>query len=916
MTAYKATFDAAAQAFRRGATADAVALYQQVLASDPANVEALSRLAAMRAHAGEWAEAVRVYEQALVGGEDDADLWCRLGHAQQELGRIDQAIASFRQAAAREPYLPEPLIDLGVALTIDDRADEAETCYRAALDLDPHVGAAHLNLGSLLAKRGDAAAESAEAALRRATELMPANPLAWRELAALFGDMRRFQEAAAAFDTALTLDPNDSVAAYHAGHMYMRWRKPAEAVGYYEIAAASQPDNPQMQAGLAGGLQEAGEVDRALAIVARLLASNPDHADAHNIRGNCLYMKRDYAGAVTAYEEALRLSPAFGIAAYNAGNALRYLGRLDEALDYFHHACDIDPNVASAHNGVGMVHQQRGHHQAALLAFDRALEIEPELGDALNNKAVSLQNLGRYGEALTTYYQLLDKQPDRSAAYFNLGTMLQMLERWDESIVVLRKGLQHDDDGAIFYPYLLHAMLQQCNWRNLDAIIEKVRACTEAELASGHAVSITPFALQSLPAPFDMELRRQVAARTAQRAIAAGQSDTIPVFRFAPPKPGKKLRIGYVSPDFRFHSVAVSFKGILDAHDRENFEYYAYSLNTVRVDDLTQHFMRTFDVYRDIARLDHQEAADIIHRDEIDILVDLAGHTRGCRMEVFAQRPSPINVHYLGYSATTGADFIDYLVTDHRQVPPAQRACFSESLVYLPDVFMAGRRAEIADNQPTRADEGLPENGIVFANFNNNYKFEPRMFSIWMRLLRRVPDSVLWVMASSDKATGNLRAEAAARGVDPARVVFARKLQHQHHLARLRLADLCLDNLFHGGGITTIDALWAGVPVLSVAGETPQSRNGASLITAAGLPELICDSIEAFEAQAFRLATHADERAALRAKLAAGRDSAPLFDMPRLTRHLEAAYQAMWQRHCDGLSPDTIDVTPLTNSQP
>lgn len=915
MTAHKATFDAAAQAFRRGAAADAVALYEEVLAVEPDNAEALNRLASVHAHLGQWDEAARLYQAALVEHEDDADLWCRLGSAQQRLGRLNDAIASFREAVEREPYLPEPLVNLGLALAIDEQPAEAERCYREALDMDPHVGSAHLNLGCLLAKREEAWDE-AEASLHRAAQLMPGSSLPWRELASLLTDRRRYEDAAAAYNQALTIDPEDTVAAYHAGHLYMRWRKPAEAAGYYEMAAAAAPDSQQMQTGLAGALQEAGEPDRALDIVDALLVRDPEYADAHNVRGNCLYVKRNYAGAVDAYEEALRLNPSFGVAAYNAGNALRYLGRLDEAMDYFRRANDIDPTVASAHNGIGMVHQQRGHHEAAIVAFDKALEIDPELGDALNNKAVSLQNLGRYSEALTTYYALLDAQPDRSAAYFNLGTMLQMLERWDESIVVLRKGLQYDSDGAIFYPYLMHAMLQQCNWRNLDAVIEKVRANSIAELASGHSVSITPFALQSLPAPFDMDLRQQIAARTAGRAVTAGHSDDAGSYRFAAPKAGKKLRIGYVSPDFRFHSVAVSFKGILDAHDREKFEFYAYSLNTIRVDDLTHHFMRTFDEYRDIARLTHQEAADIIHRDEIDILVDLAGHTRGCRMEIFALRPAPITVHYLGYSATTGADFIDYLVTDHRQVPPAQREFFTEKLVYLPDVFMAGRKAEIAPVEPTRAEEGLPARGIVFANFNNHYKFEPRMFSIWMRLLRRIPDSVLWVMASSEKTMGNLRAEAAARGVDPSRLVFARKLHHQNHLARLRLADLCLDNLYHGGGITTIDALWAGVPVLSVAGDTPQSRNGASLITAAGLPDLICDSIEAFETLAYRLATHHDECAALRDRLAVNREAAPLFDMPRLARHLEAAYQAMWQRRCDGLEPDTIDVAPITISQP
>jgi predicted O-linked N-acetylglucosamine transferase (SPINDLY family) len=913
MTVPAATLTEAAAAQRRGDFADAAALYAQALAAQPDNADVLGKLAAAKLGQRAWREAEGLYRRALALAQpQDAEWRSGLGQALHEQGRMAEAIAALRQACDDDPFLPEPLIALGQALAADDQGEAAEASYRAALEIDPHAGAAHLGLGILLAKRG--AAEPALASLLRATQLLPGSALAWREYAVLLGDRRRFEESAAAFDRALALAPNDPVAAYHAGHMHMRWHKAAQAVGFYEIAHAAAPDSLELKCGLAGGLQESGELDRALALVDEILAEKPDMADAHNVRGNCLFMRRAYADAVDAYRAVLRINPKLGIAAYNLGNALRYLGQLSESLAAFEQALAIDPTVASAHNGIGIIQQQRGHHAAALEAFERALAIEPALGDALNNKAVSLQNLGRFSEALACYYQLIDLQPERSAVYFNLGTMLQMLERWDESIVILRKGLLHDPDGAIFYPYLLHAMQQQCNWHNLDAIIEKVRANTEAEIASGHGISITPFALQSLPAPFDMKLRQQVAAHTARRALAV-RAGGVPVYRFAAPRRDRKLRIGYVSPDFRFHSVAVSFKGILDAHDRDRFEFYAYSLNTVRVDDLTRYFQQSFDRFRDVARATHREAADTIHADEVDILVDLAGHTRGTRHEIFALRPAPVAVHYLGYSATIGAEFIDYLVTDHRQVPPEQRRYFTEKLVYLPDVFMAGRRAEIAAAAPTRADEGLPDDAVVIANFNNHYKFEPRMFSVWMRLLKRIPRAVLWVMASSELTKGNLRREAAARGVDPGRIVFARKLRHPEHLARLPLADFCVDNLYHGGGITTIDALWAGVPVLTVAGETPQSRNGASLVTAVGMPELVCDSLERFDAAAHRLATHPEELAALRADLAAKRDTQPLFDMPRLARHLETAYQMMWQRHCDGLPPAMIDVPPIDGNR-
>jgi predicted O-linked N-acetylglucosamine transferase (SPINDLY family) len=471
-------------------------------------------------------------------------------------------------------------------------------------------------------------------------------------------------------------------------------------------------------------------------------------------------------------------------------------------------------------------------------------------------------------------------------------------------------ALKIDPGYKAVYPYLAHSLMQQASWKNLDATIATMLANAEEELAAGTPTSATGFALMTTPA--SMDLRHRVACNSA-RHIAERVADIKRDLAFTYPKrQRKKICVGYLSPDFRFHSVAVAFRGLLDAYDRCDFEYYGYSLSPTGSDGVTEALRERFYRFTDVHGLSHRDAAKRIHDDGIDILVDLAGYTRFARLEILALQPAPIQAHYLGYSSTIGGKFLQYLITDHWQVAPGMERYFSEKLVYLPDCFMATTRAAISAEPVTRAECGLPEKGVVFADFNAHYKFEPRLWGIWMRLLKRVPGSVLWMLKGTQFSERNLRQEAMARGIDPRRLVFAERAAHPDHLARHQLVDIALDTLLHGGGVTTVDALWAGTPVVTVAGESPPSRNGASLLAAIGLEDLIFESIEAYEAGAFALATDPARLAAVKARLKQNRDTHPLFNTERLARHLEAAYRLMWRRWRDGKPPATINVPPLS----
>jgi protein O-GlcNAc transferase len=335
-------------------------------------------------------------------------------------------------------------------------------------------------------------------------------------------------------------------------------------------------------------------------------------------------------------------------------------------------------------------------------------------------------------------------------------------------------------------------------------------------------------------------------------------------------------------------------RGIVERLDRNRFEAIGYSLQRCDDTSFSQRFRPVFDTFKDLPLFEPDRAAEIVAADRLDILIDTTGHTGISCLPLLAQRPAPVQAHYLGYGLTSGADYVDYLVTDPQFMPPEWAQYCSERLVYMPDSFMATTRAPFAPAATSRAAEGLPEDALVLANFNHPCKLEPRMFSLWMRLLQAAPDAVLWLGGWAVATRESLTRFAAAQGVDPRRLIFARILPHAFHLNRLKLADLALDNLYHGGGVTTVDALWAGLPLLAVKGATPAGRLGASLSHAAGLDDLVTDSLEQYEATGLALLQDRERLRALKARLVANLPHCALFDGERYQRHFEAALDLMW----------------------
>lgn len=703
---------------------------------------------------------------------------------------------------------------------------------------------------------------------------------------------------------AARLAPCDPEVRFILGNVHLALGAAEAAASAYQEAISLNSTVPEVHSNLGAALHQAGRSEDAIRAVQEALRLRPRFAEAHNTLGIIFADQGEAERAADQFARALASEPKLLGAIVNQGHALRDLGRLDEARARFTEAIAVDGRSAPAHNGLGLVLRAENRQAEAAAEFETACALDNGSPEALNNLAITYQAQGRHGDALKLCRDVVAAHPKLAAAHLNLGHILQSLGRHDEALAAFEAAIAIDANLHGAFPFLAHSLMYLCRWNGLGDVVDKVLALAQTDDPRGPVVP--PFALAGTEA--SPALRLKVARRSAAAAAAnvAGLKSGQAFTYHRQDRP--RLRVGYVSPDFRQHSVAVAFKGLFDARNRDAFEWFGYSLNTADGDEVASAFESEFDSFTDVSAMALRGAAERINGDGIDLLVDLAGHTRDSRPEIFALEPAPVQAHYLGYGSTVGADFIQWLITDPVHTPPALAPNCSEALVYLPDSFMAATRAVISDGPVTRAACGLPDDGFVFVDFNAHYKFHPGAFEVWMGLLRDIPGGVLWLRDGAPTAMENLRSQAERHGVDAARLVFAPRAEHAEHLARHRLADLALDTQFHSGGVTTIDALWAGVPVVTIAGAAHSARTGASILSAMEMPELICADLGAYETLARDLARDGARLAALRGKLAAKRDSAPLFDVARLARHLEAAYRLMWENWRDGHAPRPIHV--------
>ena len=602
---------------------------------------------------------------------------------------------------------------------------------------------------------------------------------------------------------------------------------------------------------------QAAQYHEAERLMGRAVEINPRVAEAYFIQGCCLHRLNRIEDALTAFGHAVANKPGYVEALINRGAALMALNRPAEALKDFRMVLAVSPAIAGVWSNCGGILQNLNRHEEALACFDRALAIDPDLTEALANRGAALLALKRFGEAAHAFEKLLSVHPELP-----------------------------DVQG-----HLVFCRLQCCDWRHLT----QDRADIASDVAAGKSVIQPLINARLSDSPADqMQCARIFARRWPASPNALWRGE---------PYHHAKIRVAYISADFCDHATSWLAAGLFEHHDKSRFETLAVSLFADDGSEMRARTRTAFDAFIDAERKTDAEIAGFLHRMEVDIAVDLMGFASGCRPGILALRPAPIQVNYLGYPGTMGASYVDYILADRIVIPDEHRRFYTEKIAILPDTYQCNdSKRRIAETTPSRAEAGLPAQGFVFCCFNDPSKITPEIFGVWMRLLKDVDGSVLWLLENNPEATRNLRREAEARAVDGSRLIFAPHMKLAEHLARHRLADVFLDTLPYGAHTTASDSLWAGVPVLTCMGTSFAGRVAASLLHAIAMPELITNSLEDYAALALKLAREQTELAAIRTKLAGNRDTCPLFDTVRFTRNFEAALATMHRRQQNGES--------------
>ena len=679
--------------------------------------------------------------------------------------------------------------------------------------------------------------------------------------------------------------------------------------------------------------------ERGVAVLQKALKINRSSALAHNNLGNGLRNLKLFRKAIASYDKAIALKPDYAFAYNNRGNAFKDLGFPEEALKNCDKAILLNPQYSDAYNNRGTALMDLRRPEDALKSYDKAIALNSNYFQAFNNranalldlhlpedalkdyrKAISLNKryvsgwvgcgnalsiLARYADALLAYDDALTLSPNRTDAWVGRGNVLCQLRRYDEAIAAYDKALSIKPDLEGIEGSRLSTKMNLCNWERFDEELNTLTECVR----SGKA-STDPLVMLRLSDSSEVHLRcarLEIAAKHPQKVRSVVQNT---IYEH------EKIHVGYVSADLHKHATAYLMAELFELHDEARFSVTAFSLGRDDESDMRRRLVGAFDRFIDCRMLSDYQVASAIAGAEIDILIDLKGFTQDARTNIFAHRPAPVQVNYLGYPGTMGAPYIDYIIGDATLFSAADEPFYTEKLVQLPNSYQPNdRKRQISSKVFTRTEMELPEGSFVFCCFNDNYKILPSTFASWMRILKSVDKSILWLLAETKTAALNLKKEAEICSIDPNRLVFANRLDLPEHLARHQLADLFLDTLPYNAHTTASDALWAGVPVLTQIGNAFAGRVAASLLNAVGLPELITHSAEEYEALAIELALHSEKLKAIRQKLARDRLTTPLFNTPLYTRHLEGAYEAMYQRYQAGLPPDHIVIADRSDAK-
>ena len=736
------------------------------------------------------------------------------------------------------------LINKALQLHKDGRFQDAINLYSDLLENKKNDSQLLFLIGTAYIQQGKI--EEGIQELKKSISLKPENVFAHSNLGNALKDLKRYDEALVSYDEALRINTNFADIHNNRGSILKNLKKYNEALASYEKA----------------------------------LQLNPDHAYTHNNKGNALKDLKRYEEAIASYNKALQLNPNYADAYNNKGNALKDLKRYVEALTSFDEAIKIKSDHFDAYNNRGIVFNEIKYYEKALDSFDKALQINPNYAFAYNNKGNALKDLKRYEEALKSYDEAIKINSSFVDAYNNKGNILKDLKFYDEAISNYERVIKLKPDFDYILGKFLHTKMQVCSWNDFDSLLKKI----SKEIKENSKVIEPFFFLGLIDNPADFKLTSEIFVKDK----ISKPSKIQPVAKYSN---HKKPRIGYFSADFCNHAVLHLMMDVFRNHNKSLFDIYGFSFGPDKNDKWRSEVKNYFFKFEDVNKISDKEVADLSRKFEIDIAIDLTAFTSNSRSGIFSYRAAPIQINYLGYPGTMGAEFIDYIIADEVIIPKNNFKYYSEKVLYLPDCYQANMsKKDVSKKEFKRRDFGLPDNAFVYCSFNNNYKITPHIFDIWMNILKKVPNSVLWIFKSNETASINLKKETTVRGVDPNRIIFASYLPNDEHLKRISLADLFLDTFPYNAHVTASDAIRMGIPVVTLTGNSFASRVGASILSYVGIKELIARSTKEYQELGIELAIKPNKLAMLKNRIKASASKSNLFDSYSFTKKLENIY--------------------------
>jgi predicted O-linked N-acetylglucosamine transferase (SPINDLY family) len=829
-------------------------IYRQILQADPNHADAIHLLGVIAHQVGKLDEAIACCRRALELKPDSAEVHNNLGVIFREQGKLDEAVACYRRALELRPDYAKAHNNLGVALKEQGKLDEAVACWRRALEPKPDYAEAHSNLGNACRNQGKL--DEAIACYRRALELRPDFAEVHINLGNTWNDQGKLDEAIACYRRALELRPDFAEAHSNLGNTYRNQRKLEEAVACYRRALELKPDFADVLINLGNTWNDQGKLEEAVACYRRALELKPDFAEGHSNLGNTYRNQGKLEEAVACYRRALELKPDFAEVHIHLGDTWNDQGKLEETVACYRRALELKPDFAEIHVNLGNAYRNQGKLDEAVACCRRALDLKPDFAEAHYNLGVTFQDQGKLEEAVTCYHRALELKPDLAATYNNLGNVFRDQGKLEEAVACYRRALELKPDLAEAHSNLLLA-LQYC-------------------------AGVTPGALAEAHAEYDRQHAAPLGGAIAQQQKVSDRQN--------------RLRLGFVSGDLGRHPVGCFLVRVLENLSQERYGMICYSDRIVK-DDLTCRFQAAATQWRDVLGMNDQQLAEQVRADQIDILFDLAGHTAHNRLLTFARKPAAIQITWLGYVGTTGLKAMDYILADRYEIPPELETYYCEKVLRMPDGYVCFEPPD--DAPPVGPLPVLDRTQVTLGCFNNTAKITSQVIEVWARILRRLPGSrlVLKYKGWNDRSVAGRFAEMfAIHAIDPGRLEFFGCSSHAELLTEYQRIDLALDPFPYSGGLTTCEALWMGVPVVTCPGETFASRHSLSHLSNVGLTETIAHDLDEYVELAVSLAGDLPRLAALRAGLRQRMAVSPLCDGKRFAANLMSLLQDVWEQ--------------------